>query len=350
MRGRRVFVTGHTGFKGTWLMTWLSELGATLKGYALAPAGPVTIYEQINGDRRWESVFGDIRDADRLAQEIQRFAPDVVFHLAAQPLVRLSYAQPLETWEVNVMGTANLLNAVRGLSKPCSVVVVTTDKIYENRGTPYLYRETDRLGGHDPYSASKAGTELVAASFRDSFFPLDRLQAHGVTIATVRAGNVFGGGDWADDRLIPDAIRAFSNDQALTIRYPNAIRPWQHVLEPLSGYIALAEALPVDPVTFSAPWNLGPWPQDHLTVYDIASRVATGWGGGRIVIDEHSEHVHEAGVLKLDISKTVDRLGWRPRWSVSEGIERAVRWYSSVAHGADAMTQCLNDIRDYSNG
>ncbi len=328
-------------------MAWLSDMGATIKGYSLAPDSSQNLYLQLKGDQRCESVIADIRNADRLKQEIHQFKPDVVFHLAAQPLVRLAYSQPLETWDINVMGTAHVLNALRHLDKSCVAVIVTTDKVYENLGSPYLYRETDRLGGHDPYSASKAAAELIVGSFRSSYFPIDRFSSHGIAIASARAGNVFGGGDWAEDRLVPDAIRAFSQGKRLCIRSPYAVRPWQHVLDPLSGYIELARALQRAPEDFSRAWNFGPWPQDHLTVLAIAKQVAGRWGSGQIDLDDATEHVHESGLLKLDISQTVALLGWEPKWTVAEGLERAVRWYADVANGKDAGAQCRQDIQAY---
>jgi CDP-glucose 4,6-dehydratase len=344
-KGKRVFLTGHTGFKGAWLTLWLFQLGAEVKGYSLAPESGASLYSRINGDGYCQSVIADIRDKSRLSQEINDFKPDFLFHLAAQPLVRRSYQDPLETWDTNVMGTAAVLDALRPLNQPCYAVIITTDKVYENYNWVHLYRENDRLGGYDPYSASKAACELVIDSYRNSFFNSHRNTL--VHIASARAGNVIGGGDWAEDRLIPDLIRAFSANQPLSIRNPGAVRPWQHVLEPLYGYLLLALRLAENPAQFGTSWNFGPWTQDHFTVGEVVAMAQGIWGGGVVNIEQSISNPHEAGLLKLDISKATSLLGWIPRLTGQESIKATLRWYKAVLAGADAGRECLADLEFY---
>ena len=335
-RGCPVLVTGHTGFKGSWLVHWLHGLGARVHGVALDPvAGPsmysiTSVAKALDGDWR-----ADVTDISALAPVLQRAAPRVVFHLAAQPLVRESYADPLRTFATNAMGTANLLEAVRSVPSVRAVVVVTTDKVYANREWHYPYRETDPLGGHDPYSASKAAAEIVAESFRLSFFtsPAGDL----ARIATARAGNVIGGGDWSRDRLLPDCLAAFAAGQPVTLRRPDSVRPWQHVLEPLAGYIALAEQLlGEDGAAFARAWNFAPGPEDNATVEEVARMAADVFDPEARVeaVPDHSGG-HEAGLLRLDATLARTLLGWRPRWDLRTAIERTVAWDAAWRQGAD---------------
>jgi CDP-glucose 4,6-dehydratase len=336
--GRRVFLTGHTGFKGGWLALWLKELGAEVFGYALAPEPKPTIFDAAGvGAACVSSVLADLRDLPRLEAEVRSARPDVVFHLAAQPLVRLSYEQPLETLTTNVVGTAHVLEAVRRAGRPCAVVVVTSDKCYENREWLYGYREDEAMGGHDVYSMSKGAAELVAASWRRSFFHPGRLAAHGVAVATARAGNVVGGGDWARDRIVPDCVAALSERRPIVVRNPGGVRPWQHVLEPLSGYLLLgARLMGVDtdaPERFCEPWNFGPHLDDARTVREVVEAVIREWGAGEWEDRQDPAAPHEAGLLRLSIEKAQARLGWLPRWRFDETFRRTVAWYRAYQEG-----------------
>lgn len=324
--GKRVFITGHTGFKGAWLAMILQHAGAIVKGYALPPVydGLFTLMES---EKNLESIFGDIRDKEKLRKEIHSFQPDFIFHLAAQPLVRRSYQVPAETFEVNVTGTANLLEIVRDLSCRCTVMVITTDKVYENKETGQLYKEDDPLGGYDPYSASKACTELVVSSFRNSFFHINEYEKHQKAIVSARAGNVIGGGDWSADRIIPDIIRALQAGHPIGVRNPDSIRPWQHVLEPLAGYLQLGEKLDRDPLSFSIPFNFGPLPNDHLTVRELVESAIKNWGSGTWSDQSGSAQVHEAGLLKLDITRALKVLGWQPKMDAASAIGFTISWY-----------------------
>lgn len=327
-KNKRVFVTGHTGFKGSWLITWLYQLGAHVKGYALAPENENDLYHAIRGDELCESVIADIRDKERLAKEILSFQPDFIFHLAAQPLVRLSYELPAYTFEVNTQGTAHVLDALRLLDKPCVAVMITTDKVYENLETGHHYKETDRLGGYDPYSASKACAELVIDSYRKSFFNPAKYQQHNKSVSSARAGNVIGGGDWAKDRIIPDIIRSLYKHEPVVLRNPFSVRPWQHVLEPLEGYLVLAAHQFNDPERFSDPFNFGPYPQNSLQVSVLAEKAVKEWGEGTIVQQEkEAAAYHEAGLLHLDINKAVDTLNWTPAWDFGRTVATTVNWY-----------------------
>ena len=346
-RGRRVFLTGHTGFKGSWLALWLRQLGAVPTGYALAADTTPSPHAALGAGADERSVIADIRDGARLAEELQRARPEVVLHLAAQPLVRQSYREPVDTYATNLMGTVHLLDAVRRTPGVRAVVVVTTDKCYENESWAWGYRETDRLGGFDPYSNSKACAELATAAFRDSFFGAAAHAQHGVAIATARAGNVIGGGDWAPDRLVPDLLRSFAAGQPATIRNPDAVRPWQHVLEPLAGYLLLAERLATEGPAWGEAWNFGPAESDAQPVAWIADRLAALWGGGAGWQREHGAQPHEAAVLRLDCAKARQRLDWQPRWGLAQALDAIARWHRAHAAGADARQLCLDEISRY---
>lgn len=346
-KGTKVFVTGHTGFKGSWLWAWLHLLGAEVKGYSLPPVGEQSLFRQMAGEEMGRSVFADILNKERLEEEILSFGPDFIFHLAAQPLVRLSYQIPVETFEINAIGTANVLNAVRSLQKPCVVVCITTDKVYENKEWHYPYREEDRLGGYDPYSASKACAELIISSYRNSYFNPAAYSSHQKSIASARAGNVIGGGDWAKDRIIPDIVHALRNDQAIPVRNPKSVRPWQHVLEPLAGYLQLGLKMQQEPVKFADAWNFGPYSEDNLTVEELVNIAVETWGSGRMEKVQTANAPHEAGLLKLDISKTVHDLGWKPKMNAAEAIAATVEWYRA-AEASPAKDLVEADILHYS--
>jgi len=343
-KGRRVFLTGHTGFKGGWLAIWLARKGAQVRGYSLDPATVPSLFRDARVADVLDDDRGDIQDYPKLEASLVDFEPEVVFHLAAQPLLRRSYADPLGTYGTNVMGTANLLEAVRKSPSVRAVVCVTTDKCYQNREWAWPYRETDPLGGHDPYSSSKAAAEIIVAAFRDSYFPVNRLSEHRVAIATARAGNVIGGGDWSEDRLIPDLIRGFESDKPVLIRRPNAIRPWQHVLEPLQGYITLAEHLLSGRVDAASAFNFGPSEDDAWPVERIANRMVSLWGSGSSWIRDNSPSVHEAHYLKLDSSKARTEIKWRPRLNLETALEWTLRWYRQFQAGADMAAETRAQI------
>ena len=346
-RDRRVFVTGHTGFKGGWLSLWLAGKGTRVRGYALDPATEPNFFTQANVGAALDDNRGDIRDYSRLQASLVDFEPEVVFHLAAQPLVRRSYTDPLGTYGTNVMGTANLLEAVRKCRSVRAVVCVTTDKCYQNREWAWPYRESDPLGGHDPYSSSKACAEIVAAAYRDSYFRADRMGEHRVGIATARAGNVIAGGDWSEDRLIPDLIRGFCAGEPVLIRHPEAIRPWQHVLEPLQGYITLAERLLGGCTEAASAYNFGPSDGDSWPVGHIADKSVKMWGSGASWVRDEAPHVHEAHYLKLDSSKARAELGWRPRLNLETALDWTVQWYRSWRDGADMSQITTSQIGAY---
>jgi CDP-glucose 4,6-dehydratase len=332
-RGRRVFLTGHTGFKGGWLALWLAKLGAQVRGYALDPATEPNLFTIAGIASVVDDIRGNILDRSPLEASLQEFAPDVVFHLAAQPLVRRSYTDPLETYATNVLGTAHVLEAVRKTSSVRAVVCITTDKCYENREWVWPYRETDPLGGHDPYSSSKACAEIVSAAYRSSFFSVDRPEGHRVALATARAGNVIGGGDWSEDRLIPDLIRGFQTGQPVLIRRPKAIRPWQHVLEPVHGYIMLAERLLAGEAQFASAFNFGPGDEDAWPVGQIADHMVATWGEGARWICDADPGVHEAGILRLDTSKARIELGWQPKLTIESALDWTLNWYRVCQQG-----------------
>jgi CDP-glucose 4,6-dehydratase len=344
---RRVYLTGHTGFKGSWMSLWLSSLGATVHGYALAPECDPNLFTNARVADRVEHEVGDIRDLAQLERSIAAFKPEVVFHMAAQPLVRRSYANPIETYSTNVMGTAHLLDAIRRAPSVRAVVVITTDKCYENREWLWGYREQDRLGGFDPYSNSKACAELVTAAYRNSYFPLARIADHKVALASARAGNVIGGGDWSEDRLIPDLVRGFISGKPVHIRYPQAIRPWQHVLEPLAGYMALAEHLLRDGAGFASAWNFGPAEEDAWPVGRIADAMTAVWGAGGNWVSDTAENPHEAGYLKLDASKARALLGWRPVLPLEDALRWVGEWFLAWRQGEDMRAFTLRQIAEY---
>jgi len=346
-RGKKVFLTGHTGFKGSWLTIWLEMLGAKVKGYALKP-DKISLFNQIKNHLKCESVIADIRNIDRLRKELISFQPDFIFHLAAQALVRESYELPVETFEVNAIGTANLLNAVRELKKECVVVLITTDKVYKNSETGKAFSESDPLGGHDPYSASKAAAEIVTESFRLSFFHPSKFKEHKKSVATARAGNVIGGGDYAKDRIVPDIYRALSESKVIPVRKPKAVRPWQHVLEPLSGYLTLAAKMSDDPIKYSTAYNFGPELEDNLTVEELVKEAISCWGSGTYKNVKTKNAPHEAGLLQLDITKAKKELKWKPGMDSSMAIEKAIRWYKeSLEKNSNKFELCLMDIKTF---
>lgn len=344
-QNQSVFLTGHTGFKGSWLSLWLHSLGAAVHGYALDPPTEPSIFEVAHVAGALASdVRADLSDLDALSAAMCAAQPEVVFHLAAQPLVRASYSDPIGTFATNVLGTAHVLQAVRSVPSVRAVVVVTTDKVYQNREWVHPYREEDRLGGHDPYSASKAASEIVTASMRDSFF-----EDTGVRIASARAGNVIGGGDWAVDRLVPDCLKAFADGAPVRLRFPDAVRPWQHVLEPLAGYLTLASALlGAHGKSHTKAWNFGPDIADNATVGTVARKLAALWGGDATVVCElDAGHPHEAGLLTLDNSAARNHLGWHPRWPLDLALEKTQGWHRAWLDGCDMRAFTCGQIEHY---
>ena len=345
--GKRVFLTGHTGFKGGWLALWLAAKGAQVRGYALDPGSGLNLFEQARVGSVLEDLRGDIRDGVRLERAVSEFAPEIVFHLAAQPLVRYSYQDPIGTFETNVIGTARVLDAVRRTPSVRAVVSVTTDKCYENKEWLWAYREIDPLGGYDPYSSSKACAEIVSAAYRQSYFPIERLAEHGCAVATARAGNVIGGGDWSTDRLLPDLVRGFIEGKPALIRRPQAIRPWQHVLEPLHGYLLLAERLLSRDPQYATSFNFGPTEDDAQPVSWIVETMVKQWGTGASWTMDPEPGVHEAGYLKLDASRARARLGWQPRLRLASALDWLVAWYKAQVAGEDMHAYTLAQISAY---
>ncbi len=346
-RGKRVLLTGHTGFKGSWLSLWLQQLGAEVSGFALEPPTDPSLFEVAQVAEGMTSIIGDVKDAQRLSAVVNEQRPEIVIHLAAQPLVRYSYDHPIETYATNVMGTMHLLDAVRKCPEVKVALCITTDKCYENREWAWGYRENDPMGGHDPYSSSKGCAELAVSSMRRSFFPAETYAEHGVAVASARAGNVIGGGDWAQDRLIPDILRAFGEGQPVHLRSPGAIRPWQHVLEPLGGYLTLAQALYEKGPEVAEGWNFGPRDEDARPVGWIVEKLAALWGEGATWTVDTNPQPHEAHFLKLDCSKAANLLHWRPRLDLELALRWSVDWYQKYLSGASMRSHTLAQIIQY---
>lgn len=345
--GKRVFLTGHTGFKGSWMSLWLQSLGVELTGYALSPPTMPSLFEEADIAHGMHSIVGDIRDLLTLQQAVRAAQPEIIIHMAAQPLVRYSYQNPVETYAANVMGTVHLLEAVRNTPGVKAVVNITTDKCYENREWVWGYRENEPMGGYDPYSNSKGCAELVSAAYRSSFFNANSYDQHGVALATVRAGNVIGGGDWAQDRLISDILAAFEQGKVVNIRNPQAVRPWQHVLEPLRGYLTLAERLYEEGPSYAEGWNFGPNDEDAKPVSWIVERMAEMWGHNAQWQVDAGEHPHEANYLKLDISKARSRLDWHPALRLNDALKLIVDWAKQRQAGGDIHKLTLSQVRTY---
>lgn len=345
--GKRIFVTGHTGFKGSWLCLWLTKLGADVTGYALDPPTSPSLFKLARLEELICSHVADILNAEKLYTLMYEAQPDVVFHMAAQPLVRDSYRIPVETYSTNVMGTVHLLEAVRRCTSVRAVVNITTDKCYENREWYWGYRENDRLGGFDPYSNSKACSEMVTAAYRSSYFNPSEYSKHGVAVATARAGNVIGGGDWAVDRLVPDIIRAMLAREPVHVRNPYAIRPWQYVLDPLSGYLGLAQKLCESGPEYAEGWNFGPSDADAKTVEWIVQRMCQLWSKDAYYEIDIGDHPHEARYLKLDCSKSLSKLGWQPRWSLEKALDSIIEWTQNFNSGEDLQSMSMKQIDEY---
>jgi CDP-glucose 4,6-dehydratase len=342
---KKVFLTGHTGFKGSWVSIWLQSMGAIVKGYSLEPNTNPNLFTEAKVDENMESEFGDIRDLKQISKSMLDFNPDVLIHMAAQPLVRLSYQEPVDTYTTNVIGTVNVLEAARNCPNLKAIVSVTTDKCYENNEWDWGYRENEPMGGHDPYSSSKGCAELVTSAYRRSFFN----SKESASLASARAGNVIGGGDWADDRLIPDILKAFEKSEPVVIRNPLSTRPWQHVLEPLSGYLVLAEELYVNGDDFAEGWNFGPKDEGCKPVNWILDKMVANWGVGASWELDKNNNPHEAGFLKLDCSKAANRLKWQPKWSLQETLELIIDWHQVYLNKEDVKVQCLKEIKKYSS-
>lgn len=345
--GRRILVTGHTGFKGSWLCLWLTSLGAKVTGYALDPPTKPSLFNLCRIDKLLNSVIADVRDSKKFTKTVLSVKPDIVIHMAAQPLVRDSYKVPAATYEINVMGTVNLFEAVRKCNSVRAVINVTTDKCYENKEWPWGYKEDEQLGGFDPYSNSKACSELVTAAYRSSFFNPGEYKKHGVAVASVRAGNVIGGGDWATDRLIPDCVRALLKEQKIVIRNPKAIRPWQYVLEPLRGYLMLADKLYTKGPQYAGAWNFGPEDADAKSVEWVVKSLCEKWGGKAAYKVDKGIHPHEAHCLKLDSSKARNELGWKPKLDLRLAIEKTAEWYKAFQNKRDLITLSIEQIQSY---
>jgi CDP-glucose 4,6-dehydratase len=349
-KNKAVLITGHTGFKGSWASLWLTELGAEVVGYSLKPPTTPNLFEAISLEENITHIIGDIRDERHLLKVIQEYQPHFVFHMAAQSIVRRSYENPKLTYDTNVMGTVTVLEAIRQVESVRVCIIVTSDKCYENKEWIYGYREIDPLGGYDPYSSSKGCAELVTAAYRRSFFNPETLgKTHNVALSSVRAGNVIGGGDWGEDRLLPDCIKALANDEIILIRNPRSIRPWQYVLEPLEGYLLLGARMYDDGNKYSDAWNFGQSDNNSVTVEELVKLVIKKWGSGNYATD-FSNHLHEAGQLKLDTSKSRALLGWKSTYSINEAVERTVNWYKDFYSGVkgDALYElCVKEVRNF---
>ncbi len=345
--GKRVLLTGHTGFKGTWMVIWLTSMGAKVCGYALRPPTKPSIFELTNAAGLIKHNIGDIRNQSKLKKTMNSFRPEIVIHMAAQPIVRESYKNPPETYETNVIGVVNLFEAVRSCKSVRVVLNVTTDKVYENKERAKGYREEECLGGYDPYSASKACSEIVTSSYRNSFFNPKEYRKHKVAVASARAGNVIGGGDWASDRLVPDCVRAVLGGGLIEIRNPNATRPWQYVLEPLSGYLMLCEKLYKNGPKYAGAWNIGPDSRDCKPVGWIAKKFCELWGSSKSCSIQPGKHPHEAHFLKLDNSKAKKQIGWYPKWGIETALRKVVDWTRAYNRGEDLREACLKQIKEY---
>ncbi len=345
-KGKTVLVTGHTGFKGSWLAIWLHELGARVIGYALDPYSDKDNFVLSNISQKIVDIRGDVRDRKKLGEVFSKYQPEIVFHLAAQPLVRLSYEQPVETYEVNVMGTINVMEEVRRCDKTKVAILITTDKCYENREQIWGYRENEAMGGYDPYSSSKGACEIAISSWRRSFFNPNEYEKHGKSIASVRAGNVIGGGDWSKDRIIPDCIRSLEGNGAIDIRSPKSIRPWEHVLEPLSGYLLLGQKMLENPTKYCEGWNFGPNLDSILSVWDVASKIVEYYGKGKLKDVSNSADLHEAKLLLLDITKARFELGWEPKLSIFQSIELTAEWYKRYKN-EEVYDLCVEQINSF---
>ncbi len=341
-RGRRVFLTGHTGFKGGWLSLWLHSLGAEVFGFALSPDTKPSLFKEARINELINSAIGDIRDFELVRSSMLDASPEIIIHMAAQPLVRQSYKAPIETYETNVMGTVHVLEAAREIGSLKTIINVTSDKCYENKEWDWGYRETDSIGGFDPYSSSKGCSELITSAYRNSFF-----QNKKIGLASVRAGNVVGGGDWSSDRLIPDLLRAFESNVSASIRNSDAIRPWQHVLEPLSGYLELAQKTYQEPCKWSGAWNFGPSYENILSVGWVADYMKQKWGGNANWHLLREDELHEARILKLDISKSITYLDWRPKWHLAKTLDNIIQWHKIWLNKEDARQLCLQQIDDF---
>jgi CDP-glucose 4,6-dehydratase len=342
-KGKKVYLTGHTGFKGSWLSLWLQMMGVNLKGYSLAPNTNPNLFTKAGVSKNMESEIGDIRDLSRISKSIQDFNPDILIHMAAQPLVRLSYKEPVETFSTNVMGTVNVLEAARKCPNLKAIVSVTTDKCYENKEWDWAYRESEPMGGQDPYSSSKGCAELVTYAYKQSFFNT----IESASLASARAGNVIGGGDWADDRLIPDILKAFERSEPVIIRNPLSTRPWQHVLEPLSAYLVLAEHLYIYGDQFAEGWNFGPKDDDCKPVSWILDKMVNKWGNGASWNLDNNNNPHEAKFLKLDCSKAANRLKWQPKWNLEYSLGLIMNWHQNYLSNGDIKEECLKEINNY---
>ena len=347
-KDKTIFVTGHTGFIGSWLTEWLSELGGNVIGYSLEPPTSPSLFETLKLEKRITHILGDTNNYAKLENSIKEHSPEFIFHLAAQPLVQTSYKQPLETIQTNVMGTANLLESIRKTSSVKVCIIVTSDKCYENKEVNYAYKETDPLGGYDPYSSSKGAVELITSSYRNSFFNTNDFTEHGISLSTSRIGNVIGGGDWATNRLIPDSIRSLSTNKEIQIRNPTAIRPWQYVLEAISGLFCLSKKMLNEPTLFAEPWNFGPGiDNEHFTVSQLTSQIISEWGSGNYNNLSHNEP-HEANLLMLDSSKAIEKLDWHPVYSIKDALNKTITWYKEYFTNDENIQEFTkNQISEY---